>query len=97
MTLASDDPETIEFLRSFGDGLRFLFITSGVEFGDPAPDAFRASEIPGFTVGVEPARGTKCERCWNFTEDVGRDADWPQVCARCSAAVRKILSEADPA
>jgi isoleucyl-tRNA synthetase len=90
--LEIEDRELLDFLRSFGDALRFLFITSEVAFGPAGPDAFRSTDVPGLAVGVEPASGTKCERCWNYTEDVGQDAQWPEICARCAAAVRQILS-----
>ena len=80
----SGPAETLDFLRSFGDGLRFLFITSGVKFGDAA-DAI--------SVTVLPAEGQKCHRCWNYTNDVGADPEWPGACARCASAVRLILAE----
>jgi isoleucyl-tRNA synthetase len=77
--------ETLDLLRSFGDGLRFLFITSDAAIGNVA-DAVR--------VEVAPAGGTKCQRCWNYTNDVGSDPAVPHACARCAAAVREILTEA---
>jgi isoleucyl-tRNA synthetase len=97
VTVQSDDPSLLDFLRSFGDDLRFLFITSEVVLGEAGEDAFRSTDLPGLAVGVAPAAGTKCDRCWNYTEDVGRDAEWPTICGRCADAVREILSEADPA
>jgi isoleucyl-tRNA synthetase len=81
----SGPAETLEFLRSFGDELRFLFLTSGVTFGAEAAD---------ITVTVSAASGEKCQRCWNFTDDVGSDPEWPGACARCARAVRLILAEA---
>jgi isoleucyl-tRNA synthetase len=80
----SGPEETLLFLRSFGDDLRFLFLTSAVTFGAAAP---------AVTVTVLPAHGTKCQRCWNYTEDVGSDSEWPGACARCTRAVRLILAE----
>jgi isoleucyl-tRNA synthetase len=41
-------------------------------------------------VSVEPASGTKCARCWRFTEDVGNDQRWPTVCLRCADALASI-------
>jgi isoleucyl-tRNA synthetase len=81
----SGPEETLAFLRSFGDDLRFLFLTSGVTFGATA-------DTVSVTVGA--ANGVKCQRCWNYTEDVGSDPEWPGACARCSRAVRLILAEA---
>ena len=81
------------FLESFGTDLRFLFITSGVEFGAGGDGAFRSERIPGLSVEVLRADGSKCERCWNYTTDVGTDPDYAGICARCSEAVREILSQ----
>ncbi len=77
--------DTLSFLRSFGDELRFLFLTSAVTYG-PARDEIE--------VTVLPAAGAKCQRCWNYTEDVSSDPEWPGACARCARAVRAILLEA---
>jgi len=96
VVIEADEADT-EFLRSFGDELRFLLITSDVTFGKVADSAFRSEEIEGFAVEVRPAGGTKCARCWNFTTDVGTDDDWPEICARCVGSVHEILSGAESA
>jgi isoleucyl-tRNA synthetase len=88
-----------EFLASFGDELRFLLITSGVELVEPgalegADGAFASEQTPGLRVAVERAPGDKCDRCWHYTGDVGGDGDWPTVCARCSTAIREDLEDA---
>jgi isoleucyl-tRNA synthetase len=49
-----------------------------------------SEEFPGFTVAVRPARGEKCERCWIRSEDVGKNADHPQLCARCSSVIKEL-------
>ncbi len=89
--------ETREFLRTFGDSLRFLFITSEVELGPVGDGAFRSESASDLAVEVRRAEGEKCQRCWNYTTDVGADADWPGICARCSGHVREIVSEAERA
>jgi isoleucyl-tRNA synthetase len=43
-----------------------------------------------FYVQAKPAAGTKCERCWRFTIDVGEDANYPTVCLRCADALAAI-------
>jgi isoleucyl-tRNA synthetase len=100
VAVASDSPETLEFLRSFGDDLRFLLIVSGVELVTPdalGAGAFRSENVPGLAVEVRRADGEKCARCWNYTTDVGADAALPTVCARCAANVERILAEASGA
>jgi isoleucyl-tRNA synthetase len=43
-----------------------------------------------FYVQAKPAAGTKCERCWRFTEDVGNETKYPTVCLRCADALGAI-------
>jgi isoleucyl-tRNA synthetase len=49
-------------------------------------------EVPkgAFYVQAKPAKGSKCERCWRFTEDIGNDARYPTVCLRCADALEAI-------
>jgi isoleucyl-tRNA synthetase len=41
-------------------------------------------------VTTSAAEGVKCERCWNYTSDVGNDACYPTVCLRCAEALGAI-------
>lgn len=34
-------------------------------------------------IGVSRAEGSKCERCWNFSPQVGSFAEHPTLCGRC--------------
>ena len=63
-----------------------LSITSGIEIrvGEPPAGAFSMEEVPGVGVVVGPATGDKCERCWQFLEDVDPET---ALCGRCSAVV----------
>jgi isoleucyl-tRNA synthetase len=82
--------ETIEFLESFGSDLADLFIVSGVtlEQSDAVPaDAIQDEKVPGLGVTVSRTTGTKCERCWKFTADVGSFKDHPDICGRCHAVL----------
>jgi isoleucyl-tRNA synthetase len=76
------DRETRDFLESFGESLRFLFIVSEVELRDGAE----------LKVEVEHAAGEKCERCWNYTTDVGVDPEYPGACGRCVTNIRAMLA-----
>jgi isoleucyl-tRNA synthetase len=97
VVIDSTDATVLDFLRSFGDELRFLFITSGVGFEPVGPDAYRSESEPGLAIEVRRAEGEKCERCWNFTTDVGKSPDWPGICARCATHVQQIVSAAERA
>jgi isoleucyl-tRNA synthetase len=68
-----------------------LLIVSQVSLApsrEPAAVQYESQEIPGLVIGVDHARGAKCARCWMWTEDVGGNAEHPQLCARCVAVLR---------
>ena len=41
-------------------------------------------------IEVAKASGRKCERCWKYSEDVGRDPAHPTVCARCARVLTEL-------
>ena len=73
--------------------LASIFIVSRVVLGPVEAPVHESARHPGLRIGVRPAPGRKCERCWNVTEDVGTDPEWPTLCARCLKAVRVILAD----
>jgi isoleucyl-tRNA synthetase len=77
------DGESREFLKSFDDDLRFVFITSQARVLDNGRSGTAASSIPDVTVRVSPSPHQKCERCWHYRADVGADAAHPKLCGRC--------------
>jgi isoleucyl-tRNA synthetase len=36
---------------------------------------------------VSKADGQKCERCWHWETDIGRNPEHPTICGRCTKAV----------
>jgi isoleucyl-tRNA synthetase len=82
--------ETARFLKSFGEALRFVFITSGVE-------VVPTEGLEGCEVEIARAEGRKCARCWNWTADVGSEVEFPEACGRCAGALREILAESGAA
>jgi isoleucyl-tRNA synthetase len=47
-------------------------------------------EKGAFYVQAKPAKGSKCERCWRFTDDVGNETKYPTVCLRCADALNAL-------
>jgi isoleucyl-tRNA synthetase len=72
ITAPADDAA---LLRSLGDDLRFVTITSAASVVDG----------PELAVQVTPATAPKCERCWHYREDVGHDPAHPTICGRCTS------------
>ena len=77
------DGENHEFLRSFADDLRFVFITSQARLVEHEPGDAAPTALADVSVKVHASPHPKCERCWHYRADVGADADHPQLCGRC--------------
>ena len=67
-----------------------LFIVSQVELADALADGAHVATSDHLGVSVCPARGAKCSRCWNYSEQVGTDAEHPELCERCQPVVRAL-------
>ena len=71
-------------LNQYRDFLSAFFIVSTVEIVDKSlDDSYKSLEVAGLEIKVERAPGTKCQRCWNWSESVGTFADAPDICDRC--------------
>ncbi len=75
--------ESREFLESFADDLRFVFITSQARLADAAPPDAIPTVLPDVSIRVMPSPHAKCERCWHVREDVGADPAYVDLCGRC--------------
>lgn len=60
-------------LATFGEELRFIFITSEANL-------HKADELK---IVVSKSENAKCERCWHKRADIGINADHPKLCSRC--------------
>jgi isoleucyl-tRNA synthetase len=61
-------------LHSLEDDLRFVTITSSANI---------ELSNGGLEVLVRGSQYQKCGRCWHHTEDVGSNAEHPELCGRC--------------
>ena len=72
------------------DQLRYLFLTSQVELLDSA-DRLNGlkytAQSDKFGIGVVNAKGEKCDRCWNYSTQVGKSKAHPLLCERCIPAL----------
>jgi isoleucyl-tRNA synthetase len=66
--------EALDALRSLGEDLKFVFITSAVTV-----------ESGASAVEVSPSAQQKCERCWHYRSDVGVNKEHPNLCGRCDS------------
>ncbi len=84
------DGKDLEFVKSIEDQLVTIFIVSDAEvkaLKDAPAEAQKGEELPGIKVAVEQAAGEKCERCWMYSEYVGKDEKHPTLCKRCADVI----------
>jgi isoleucyl-tRNA synthetase len=74
--------ETFKLLKQHSSELRYIFIVSQVELN--------GSGTSDVAVVVSTAEGEKCERCWNYSTQVGQSEKYPTACERCVEALREI-------
>jgi isoleucyl-tRNA synthetase len=84
------DGEDYEFIKSIEGDLVTIFIVSDAKIkklSDASAEAQKGEEMPNVKVAVEQAPGEKCERCWMYSEYVGKDEKHPTLCKRCAEVV----------
>ncbi|RZU43546.1 isoleucine--tRNA ligase [Edaphobacter modestus] len=86
--LLISDAALSQLLARYSTALPELFNVSHVTLkGAVASSNPQSVPVAAITV---PASGTKCERCWRYTTDVGDEAKYPTVCLRCADALDAI-------
>jgi isoleucyl-tRNA synthetase len=75
------DAASHDLLVSLGDDLKFILICSKVTL-----EKVGAGETAsGVSVEAVASAHVKCARCWHWREDVGQDAEHPELCGRCTS------------
>lgn len=73
-----------DFLKEFDPWvLREFFIVSQVELRRGGKGAVEAEQLKGLSITVEKAPGSKCPRCWVYSEEIGVSDRYPDLCPRC--------------
>lgn len=84
------DGKNYDFIKSVEKDLITIFIISDFElkaFGEAPADAYAGVNLEGIKVEVSQAAGEKCERCWMYSESVGKDVNHSSLCSRCAGVV----------
>ncbi len=77
--------------------LRLVTIVSQLEivrgFGDDQVqdgNIWESEDVPGLSCLVIPAYGAKCARCWTWSEEIGKDEQFADVCPRCAEVLKQM-------
>ncbi len=90
---ASDD--ILEMLRDAEADMRAVCIVSQLSLDTlaAAPAGAPVLELASggkLVVVAERAKGDKCQRCWIYSEELGRDPVHPGLCPRCTDVLRRM-------
>ncbi|MCP2521107.1 class I tRNA ligase family protein, partial [SCandidatus Aminicenantes bacterium Aminicenantia_JdfR_composite] len=73
------------FYEKYHSELPSLFIVSQVK-----TDFWEDNDIK---ITIKRAEGEKCERCWNYSIEVGKNKDFPTFCPRCIEVLKKLKAK----
>jgi len=97
ISLFTRDREMLDFLASFGENLKTVFIVSSVEVVDVEkegpPEEAVPSSIGGLFIVAGEAPGQKCKRCWKYSPTVGQSGQYPEICEDCVAVLSEFFGE----
>lgn len=80
--------ELFDFIKSVEDELTDAFIVSQVEVSNDGKGEYVGEELPELSITVKHADGVKCARCWSYSDTVGSDAEYTDVCHRCAQVLK---------
>lgn len=81
--LYSPDKALQNLLKQSLSLLPSVFIASKVDVSDSTLEEAAKSEGLPLMIKVDKALGAKCQRCWNYSEFVGRSDKHVSLCERC--------------
>ena len=75
----------LNLLQANDRNLKTLNIVSGLGFGTgPDGSSYRSEILEGLEINISKAEGKKCQRCWMYSESVGKDPEHDDICDRCA-------------
>lgn len=88
--LHSTDAEIQKFLVENREKLELALIVSEVEIVKNIDETFtKGEEATDLYIKVLHAEGEKCERCWKYSKELGKDPEHPTLCPRCASVLKK--------
>lgn len=88
--LHSTDAEIQKFLVENREKLELALIVSEVEVAENIDETFtKGEEVTDLYIKVLHAEGEKCERCWKYSKEIGKDPEHPTLCPRCASVLKK--------
>jgi isoleucyl-tRNA synthetase len=80
-------------LSKYLDFLSQFFIVSQVYVSPKNININWEYSTEGINVYVSKAKGKKCARCWIYSEEVGKNEEYRDLCRKCISAIKKVEKE----
>ena len=81
------DASVYEAITSIKEELPSILIVSNVDVLSEGVGENKG-EFEAISISVERATDDKCERCWVYSNTVGKDAEHPTLCSRCLNVIK---------
>ena len=81
------DGKLYDDIKAVKEELPSLLIVSRVDVLEGADNGEFKGDMEGISFTVSKAGGEKCERCWVYSDYVGKDSKHPTLCERCCGVV----------
>ena len=88
VNLYMEKGEAFDFINNCIDELKTIFIVSDIALYSEGKGEVEAENTKGLSISIERAAGEKCERCWTYSETVGKDEENPSLCSRCASILK---------
>lgn len=83
------ESDLYDFILNVKDDLKDVFIVSQVDLEENCEGDYVAERLEDLSVTISRAVGKKCERCWSFSDTVGKNSNDENICSRCASILNK--------
>ena len=92
--LYTEDGDLLKLLKEYENDFPMIFIVSDVNISEEPIDSANKGEIfEKLLIKVRVAESGKCERCWNYREEVGKVDKYPTLCDRCAEVIAEVETQ----
>ncbi len=80
--------EIYEFIKEHKNELQSVLIISDLKVEKDGRGDHSVEGFENLSISTSHSKHGKCERCWTYSESVGKDTENPNICARCAEILK---------
>ncbi|MGM0417547.1 MAG: isoleucine--tRNA ligase [Thermodesulfobacteriota bacterium] len=85
--------DVLKAVKNYSGDLGEFFIVSQcivADLSEKTDESVSYEDVDDLYVKVEKAKGTKCARCWHYSETTGSDSEYEDACERCVGVLKTL-------